>query len=75
MGITNVVRTAGVSVGPVITGVLAGRGGFWTTFVLSGVVVAAYAIGLLALFDGRDVRAEESSTVDDAEEGNRVTAM
>ena len=54
MGIVNVVRTTGLSVGPIITGALADNGRFEIAFVLSGIVVAAYGIGLWALLSEGD---------------------
>ena len=71
MGITNVVRTSGQSVGPIVTGALAGAHVFWVAFVLAGGIVAAYGFGLWALFEGREARAEKKQssggTRDDAD--------
>ena len=61
MGMINVVRTLGLSVGPIITGVLADKGRFEIAFVLSGIVVAAYGMGLWALlYEGDKSRAGET---------------
>lgn len=50
MGTINVVKTAAQSLGPLITGVLAGKGLFWVSFVLAGLLKASYDLGLLAVF-------------------------
>jgi len=50
MGIVNVTKTLSQSVGPVITGALAGNGRFWIAFVVAGSMKAMYDIGLLAFF-------------------------
>ncbi|KAF2811889.1 MFS general substrate transporter [Mytilinidion resinicola] len=50
MGIVNVSKTLSQSVGPVITGVLAGHDHFWIAFVVAGSMKAAYDIGLLTFF-------------------------
>jgi hypothetical protein len=50
MGIVNVSKTLSQSAGPVITGLLAGHGHFWITFVVAGSMKAAYDIGLLIFF-------------------------
>jgi len=64
MGFIAVVRTFSQSCGPVITGVLAQAGKFWVTFVVAGLLKAAYDLGLLALFKGH-------KTHDDGEDGRR----
>jgi hypothetical protein len=64
MGFIAVVRTFSQSCGPVITGVLAQAGKFWVTFVVAGLLKAAYDLGLLALFKGH-------KTHDDGEEVGR----
>lgn len=70
MGFIAVVRTFSQSCGPAITGVLAQAGKFWVTFVVAGMLKAAYDLGLLALFKGdeiRDMAAEGRRKVDDEE--------
>ncbi|QSZ30291.1 hypothetical protein DSL72_004813 [Monilinia vaccinii-corymbosi] len=62
MGLVNVVKTCAQSLGPVITGVLAGRNLFWVVFVSAGALKASYDLGLLGIFAGhktREDRAEE----------------
>lgn len=54
MGAINVVKTCSQSLGPVITGVLAGKGMFWVSFVMAGSLKATYDVGILVSFAGRD---------------------
>lgn len=77
MGIINVVRTTGLSVGPIITGALAEKGKFEIAFVLSGIVVAAYGIGLwVLLYEVGEVRAGDTLTVaEDGFHGREPTAL
>ncbi|CAF9936287.1 MAG: hypothetical protein HETSPECPRED_010291 [Heterodermia speciosa] len=58
MGITNVVRTASESLGPLVTGALAGAHLFWVAFLLSGVMMASYGLGILVLFGNGKSREE-----------------
>ena len=63
MGITNVVRTASESLGPLVTGAVAGAHLFWVAFLLSGVMMASYGLGILVLFGNgksREERKEQS---------------
>lgn len=57
MGITSMVRTLAMSVGPSVTGVLAGNDRFWAAFVASGVCRVSYDLGLWVLFVNVDVKA------------------
>lgn len=69
MGIINVVKTASQSLGPFITGVLAGKGLFWVAFVAAGSLKATYDLGMLAVFRGHkthDERAEERRVEEEA---------
>ncbi|KAF2707628.1 MFS transporter-like protein [Pleomassaria siparia CBS 279.74] len=50
MGITSMVRTLAMSVGPSVTGILAGHDRFWAAFVASGVCRVSYDLGLWVLF-------------------------
>lgn len=62
MGLINVVKTLGQSLGPLITGVLAGRNLFWVVFVSAGALKATYDLGILAVFASHvthEDRAEE----------------
>ena len=54
MGLINVVKTCSQSVGPYVTGSLAGVGLFWVSFVAAGSLKGMYDIGILLVFAGRD---------------------
>ncbi len=72
MGIVNVVKTLSQSVGPVITGWLAGIGKFWIAFVVAGCGKLVYDILMLGMFLGyrtQEERAEER--VEETEEEER----
>ncbi len=56
MGAVNVVKTTAQSLGPLITGLLAGNGLFWVSFVCAGSFKATYDLGLLAVFKGYERR-------------------
>ena len=56
MGFINVVKTMSQSLGPVITGVLAANRLFWVAFVTAGSCKAAYDLGILAVFVGKQSR-------------------
>ena len=68
MGIVNVVKTLSQSLGPVITGTLAGRGKFWIAFVVAGCLKIVYDILMLGMFLG--YRTQEERADDDV---NRET--
>ncbi|KAL2005054.1 hypothetical protein VTN00DRAFT_2904 [Thermoascus crustaceus] len=55
MGAINVVKTCSQSLGPLITGLLAGANLFWVSFVMAGSLKATYDIGMLVSFAGKDV--------------------
>lgn len=50
MGFINVVKTSSQSLGPFITGLLAGQKLFWVAFLLAGSLKAIYDLGMLAVF-------------------------
>jgi MFS family permease len=58
MGTINVVKTFSQSLGPLITGVLAGKGLFWVAFVMAGSLKVVYDLGMLAVFAGHRTREE-----------------
>lgn len=69
MGIINVIKTMSQSVGPVITGRLAGSGKFWLAFVVAGVLKLVYDVLLLGMFLGyRTVEDKAQVTVVEEEE-------
>ncbi|KAF2013430.1 MFS general substrate transporter [Aaosphaeria arxii CBS 175.79] len=63
MGITSMLRTLAMSVGPSITGLLAGNNTFWAAFVATGICRITYDLGLWVLFVnvkvGRDREEDE----------------
>lgn len=70
MGITSMVRTLAMSVGPSITGLLAGSDNFWVAFLASGTCRIIYDIGLWILFVNVKVeqgagREDEADSVQD----------
>ncbi|KAM0255621.1 hypothetical protein ACHAQJ_005546 [Trichoderma viride] len=59
MGVTNVVKTVGASLGPFLTGTLADHGLFWVAFVAAGCLKASYDLGMLAVFQNHERHAAE----------------
>lgn len=74
MGITSMVRTFAMSVGPSVTGLLAGNDKFYAAFVATGICRVVYDVGLWVLFvnvkvDGSPAsRGGERNGSDDADE-------
>lgn len=66
MGAVNVVKTSSQSLGPFITGVLADNGMFGLSFTLAGILKAAYDIGMLISFAGREPTKSKPMTVEEA---------
>jgi len=56
MGITAMVRQLASSVGPSITGVLAGNNQFWAAFLATGICRVVYDLGLWVLFVNVEVK-------------------
>lgn len=50
MGITSMVRTFAMSIGPTVTGILAGNDKFFAAFVATGICRVVYDVGLWVLF-------------------------
>ncbi|CAN6661963.1 hypothetical protein TRVA0_033S01618 [Trichomonascus vanleenenianus] len=50
MGIVNVVKTLGRSIGPTFTGAFAARGLLWVCFLIAGTLESVHDIGLVLLF-------------------------
>ena len=69
MGITSMVRTLAMSVGPSITGLLSGNGTFWVAFLATGICRICYDLGLWVLFVNVKVDKDDGSE-DDAESVN-----
>lgn len=60
MGVVNVVKTLSQSVGPVVTGWLAGLGKFWIAFLVAGAMKASYDLGMLRMFLGYQTQEERA---------------
>ena len=60
MGIVNMVKTLSQSVGPTVTGWLAGLGKFWIAFLVAGCMKAGYDLAMLKMFVGYKSREEQT---------------
>lgn len=60
MGITSMLRTAASTVGPSITGFLAGSDTFWIAFVVAGALRISYDLGQFAMFVNMKLYTHES---------------
>lgn len=69
MGAMNVVKTSAQSLGPGVTGVLAGRGSFGVGFVLAGALKVVYDLGVLVSFWGLE-RGRHAHGYGDGERGS-----
>lgn len=58
MGIVIVVKASSRSLGPVITGALAGAHLFWVAFVVAGCMKVVYDLGMLVVFVNHKTREE-----------------
>jgi MFS family permease len=68
MGLVNVVKTLPQSLGPVVTGALAGRGKFWIAFVIAGGLKIVYDILMLGIFLGHNTQEERALEQDNVTE-------
>ncbi|KOS20047.1 putative membrane protein [Escovopsis weberi] len=68
MGITTTLRTLASTVGPSLTGYLAGTDSFWIAYVIAGLLRIGYDLGLFWIFVGIKLHAHEESQEDKAEE-------
>ncbi|KAH7408163.1 major facilitator superfamily domain-containing protein [Phaeosphaeria sp. MPI-PUGE-AT-0046c] len=68
MGITSMVRTLAMSVGPSITGLLSGGGKFWVAFLATGICRITYDLGLWVLFV--NVKVDKDAGRQDDDEGS-----
>lgn len=59
MGITNTLRTSASTIGPSITGLLAGHERFWIAFVGAGSLRILYDLGLWGMFVNAELQAHE----------------
>lgn len=79
MGITSMLRTGAMSIGPTVTGLLAGNDTFWIAFLAAGICRVTYDLGLWILFvnvkvdgsvaAGKDVDEDADSVDETAWEG------
>ena len=69
MGITGMLRTLASTVGPSITGFLAGSDRFWIAFVIAGVLRICYDLGLFALFVNMKLYTFEPNNLGDEPRG------
>ncbi|KAH8131157.1 hypothetical protein ACSS6W_000531 [Trichoderma asperelloides] len=60
MGVINVCKTVGASLGPFLTGTLADHGLFWVAFVMAGCLKVGYDLGILAVFKNHERHSAES---------------
>ena len=77
MGIVIVVKASSRSLGPVITGALAGAHLFWVAFVVAGCMKVVYDLGLLVVFVNHktqeELHEEPCTEVDDPNVGIQET--
>lgn len=72
LGVTNVVKTIAQSMGPLITGIFAGRDLFWLSFVAAGSLKVGYDLGMLAAFVGHQtIEDMEDRPAANEEQGSR----
>lgn len=67
MGVINLVKTSSQSLGPMVTGVLAGAHAFWLAFVIAGGMKACYDLGILLFFINHRTEEERRETVENSE--------
>jgi MFS family permease len=67
MGITSMVRTLAMSIGPSITGLLGHNGTFWAAFLATGICRVSYDLGLWVLFVNVKVDGKRPGQVGDEE--------
>lgn len=71
MGLFNITKTSTMTLGPLITGILANKKLFWVAFVIAGTAKATYDLGMLAVFAGHtstEDREEEQRGVQEEED-------
>jgi hypothetical protein len=64
MGFIYIARSSASSVGPIITGVLAGREKLWVSFIVAGSLMVVYDLGILAVFGGRKSQCQDGGSDD-----------
>ncbi|BFZ59866.1 hypothetical protein YB2330_000887 [Saitoella coloradoensis] len=73
MGITSMLRTLASTVGPSITGGLAGQDKFWIAFVVAGALRIAYDLGLWGMFINMKLHVHEGSGAGQGSQERRST--
>lgn len=73
MGITGMLRTLASTIGPSLTGFLAGSDRFWIAFVVAGALRIGYDVGLFCLFVGLKLDANEPGRSDEEVNHGRAT--
>ncbi|KAF2186878.1 major facilitator superfamily MFS_1 [Zopfia rhizophila CBS 207.26] len=68
MGITSMLRTLAMSVGPTVTGILAGNDRFWMAFLAAGICRVTYDLGLWTLFVNVKVHQHEKGEEEEGDE-------
>ncbi|KAF2468289.1 MFS general substrate transporter [Lindgomyces ingoldianus] len=68
MGITSMLRTLAMSVGPTVTGILAGNGRFWIAFLVAGICRVVYDLGLFTMFVNVKLHQHEGKGEDEGED-------
>ncbi|KAH7312533.1 major facilitator superfamily domain-containing protein [Stachybotrys elegans] len=61
MGITSTMRTLASTIGPTLTGALAGSDYFWVAFVVAGTLRILYDLGLWAMFINMKLHSHETA--------------
>jgi sugar phosphate permease len=64
MGFIYIARSSASSVGPIITGVLAGKEMLWVAFVTAGSLMVVYDLGILVAFGGHKSQCQDEGSDD-----------
>jgi dipeptide/tripeptide permease len=71
MGFIYITRSSASSVGPIITGVLAGKGNLWVAFVTAGSLMVVYDMGILVAFGGHKSQCQDEESDDQIQNEER----
>ncbi|KAK7397529.1 hypothetical protein QQX98_013099 [Neonectria punicea] len=72
MGITSMLRTMGMAIGPSLTGALAGTDKFWVAYVIGGALRIMYDLGLWAMFVNMRLHTHETNDQDVGPRGQSI---
>ncbi|KAE9369124.1 MFS general substrate transporter [Stipitochalara longipes BDJ] len=72
MGFVYMARSSASSAGPILTGVLAGKGLLWVAFVLAGSLMVVYDLGILVAFGGHRRLGHDEEGQDESEDEERI---